>query len=186
MRLGSHFAIALLFVVPCALSGETPARPADLLPFASDAGVSPRLGLPRMGLPNLILLTRHSGLIFSGTALRVEHFNPEPGTAVASTRITFRVQTAIRGVRRGQVIQIREWDGLWTSGERYQPGERVLLFLYPASRLGLTSPVGGRLGRFRVDNAGRVEVQSPSGSGTRPKPIHLRTFVAEARRAAER
>jgi hypothetical protein len=61
----------------------------------------------------------------------------------------------------------------------------VLLFLYPASRLGLTSPVGGPLGRFHVDNAGRVEVQGPSGSDPRPKPIQLRTFAAEVRRAAE-
>jgi hypothetical protein len=124
-------------------------------------------------------------MIFSGTALRVEHLNPASPNAVASTRITFRVQTAIRGVRRGQIIQIREWDGLWNSGERYQPGERVLLFLYPPSRLGLTSPVGGRLGRFRVDDVGRIEVPNPSGSGPRPKPIQLRIFAAEVRRATE-
>jgi hypothetical protein len=119
-------------------------------------------------------------MIFSGTALRVEHLNPESASGVASTRITFRVQTAIRGVRAGQIIQIREWDGLWNSGERYQPGARVLLFLYPASRLGLTSPVGGRMGRFRVDDAWRVQVQG----GPLPKPIELRIFAAEVRRAA--
>ena len=145
----------------------------------------PSLRLPGLDLPNLVLLTRHSGMIFSGTALKVEHLNPKSASAVASTRITFRVVTAIRGVRRGQVIQIREWDGLWNSGERYQPGERVLLFLYPPSRLGLTSPVAGRLGRFRVDDGGRVEVQNPSGIGPRPKPIQLRTLAAEVRRAAE-
>jgi hypothetical protein len=124
-------------------------------------------------------------MIFSGTALRVEHLNPESAGAVASTRITFRVQTAIRGVRPGQLIRIREWAGLWNSGERYRPGERVLLFLYPASRLGLTSPVGGRMGRFRVDDGGRVEVQSTSRSGPLPKPMELRIFAAEVRRAAK-
>jgi len=171
-----HFVIILLLAVSCVVSGETPGHH--------------RTVPPSLGLPSLSLLACHSGLIFSGTALRVEHLNPgnlspDSSGAVASTRITFRVQTAIRGVRPGQVIQVSEWDGLWNSGERYRPGERVLLFLYPASRLGLTSPVGGRLGRFRVDDAGRVEVQSTSGTGERPKPIDLRSFAAEIRRAAK-
>jgi hypothetical protein len=170
-----HVVIVLLLVFPGLLSAETGGgRAGSTLPdYQGNFAL------------NLGLLTRHSGVIFSGTALRVEHLNPDSSTAVATTRITFRVQTAIRGVRPGQAIQIREWDGLWNSGERYRPGERVLLFLYPASRLGLTSPVGGRLGRFRVDDAGRVEVQNASGSGKRPKPIELRTFANEIRRAAK-
>jgi len=57
----------------------------------------------------------------------------------------------------------------------------VLLFLYPNSKLGLTSPVGGALGRYRVDNAGRVLVRGISGA--RPKLISVRNFVAAMRRA---
>jgi hypothetical protein len=124
-------------------------------------------------------------MIFSGTALRVEHLAAESG-GVASTRITFRVQTAIRGVRAGQVIAIREWDGLWNSGERYRAGERVLLFLFPKSRLGLTSPVGGRLGRYRVDSAWRVDLPgdaSVGAGGGRPKPVQLKAFLSQIRRA---
>jgi hypothetical protein len=185
VRLLSYFPIALLLLVSGQVSGETPGRPADLGSLRAHQGIPPVWTPPGVGLSNLVLLTRHSGMIFSGTTLRVEHLNPESPSAVASTRITFRVLTAIRGVRRGQIIQIREWDGLWNSGERYQPGERVLLFLYPPSRLGLTSPVGGRLGRFRVDDVGRIEVPNPSGIGSRPKPIQLRIFAAEVRRATE-
>ncbi len=133
---------------------------------------------------NLRLIARHSGMIFSGTALRVEHLPAASIGAVASTRITFRVQTAIRGVRAGQVIAIREWDGLWNSGERYRPGERVLLFLFPKSRLGLTSPVGGRLGRHRVDSAERVEMPIGIGEGSqRLKLVQLKTVVSQIRRA---
>jgi len=33
-----------------------------------------------------------------------------------------------------------------------------VLFLYPASSLGLTSPVGGPLGRFAVDGLGQVSL----------------------------
>jgi hypothetical protein len=185
VRLGCSFAIPVLFLFSGLAAGETAGHFVGPLPSSSRTEIPPSLSLPGPSLPSLVLLTRHSGMIFSGTALKVEHLVPVSSNAVASTRITFRVQTAIRGVRAGQVIQIREWDGLWNSGERYQPGERVLLFLYPASRLGLTSPVGGRLGRFRVDSAWRVEVRGEPGSGPRPKPIQVRNLAAEVRRAAE-
>lgn len=62
----------------------------------------------------------------------------------------------------GQSLNIREWAGLWAKGERYRTGERVLLFLYPPSRLGLTSPVGGDLGRFEIEPDGILL-----------KPIHI-------------
>ena len=70
--------------------------------------------------------------------------------------ITFRVDVAVRGVRVGQVLKVREWAGLWDSRDRYRRGERVLLFLYPPSKLGLTSPIGGDMGRFEVGGDGRV------------------------------
>ena len=75
-------------------------------------------------------------------------------------QITFRVEQAIRGVRNGQVLAIREWAGLWNSGDRYRPGERLLLFLYKPSKFGLTSPVGGPMGRFPVDSGGNVILEN--------------------------
>ena len=183
MCLRCYFAIPLVFLFSGLVAGETPGRSSDPLASELHAGMPP--SLPTLGLPDLVLLTRHSGMIFSGTALKVEHLNPESASGVASTRTTFRVVTAIRGVRRGQILQIREWDGLWNSGERYQPGERVLLFLFPPSRLGLTSPVGESLGRFSVDDGGRVELQGAPGSGPRPKPIEVRNLAAEVRRAGK-
>jgi hypothetical protein len=120
---------------------------------------------------------RSSGLIFSGTVLEVEHIAPAGSPAI--TQITFRVESAIRGTRRGQVITIHEWAGLWNSGERYRAGERVLLFLYPRSKLGLTSPVGGSLGRYQVDQSGRVLLQGVAG---RPRPVRLQDFTAAIRR----
>jgi hypothetical protein len=123
---------------------------------------------------------RNSGLIFSGTAVKVEHLQPAGSPGI--TQITFRVESAIRGVRHGQIVKVREWEGLWSTGERYRAGERVLLFLYPNSKLGLTSPVGGTLGRYRVDNTGRVLVKG--NPGARPKPVTVRNFVAAMRRGA--
>ena len=41
------------------------------------------------------------------------------------------------------------------------------------------------MGRFRVDEVGRVDVpgDASGGGGRRPKPIQLKTFAAEIRRA---
>ena len=70
--------------------------------------------------------------------------------------ITFHVERAIRGVRPGQNLTIRQWIGLWASGQRYRVGEHVLLLLYPPSKLGLTSSVAGPMGRFAIDPLGRI------------------------------
>ncbi len=111
------------------------------------------------GVPFRPLLLRNSGYIFSGTVKTVERIAPRDHNSVAVMRVTFQVEEAIRGVRKGQLLVIREWAGLWQAGERYRPGERVMLFLYPPSKLGLTSPVGGGAGRFRVDPQGNVIVK---------------------------
>lgn len=129
-----------------------------------------------------------SALIFSGTVLRVEHLRPQPNSSVEISHITFRVQNAIRGTRPGQVIQIREWGGLWNAGERYATGQRVLLFLYPSSKLGLTSPIGGTAGLFQIDKIGRVQIAKgkillPRGTLHSGK-VPVRQFAAAIRRAA--
>lgn len=133
----------------------------------------------RGSLPSHVVV-QSAGMIFSGTVLKVEHMRSAGFPGV--TQITFRVESAVRGLRRGQSLTIREWEGLWDSGERYRTGERVVLFLYPPSKLGLTSPVGGALGRYEIDHAGRVLV---GGAGPRPKPIHVEDFTSEIRRAAQ-
>jgi hypothetical protein len=113
-------------------------------------------------------LTHASGMVFSGEVLDVRPAQ----NGNSATQISFRVENAMRGVRRGQIIRVSEWGGLWSSGERYLKGEHVLLFLYPKSKLGLTSPVGGRLGKYAVDSSGRVLAGDPQ-HGLRPLPLKL-------------
>lgn len=125
-------------------------------------------------------LSRAAGIIFSGVVLQVER----PANSTSTTQITFRVEQGLRGVRAGQVIRIREWGGLWNTGERYTKGERVLLFLYPRNKLGLTSPIGGRVGRFAVDSAGRVLVADPQQL-RQPRPVPLKIVKAQISRALQ-
>jgi len=110
-------------------------------------------------LPQRHSLTLQSGYIFSGTVRTVERLAPTTRGSVAVMQITFYVNQGLRGTRTGQTLVIREWLGLWQSGDRYRPGERVMLFLYPPSKLGLTSPVGGASGRFPVDTGGQVIIE---------------------------
>ena len=132
--------------------------------------------------PNPIALSqisRAAGMIFSG---RVTAIARGPSTAKASSArrlsksqpietvdITFHVERAIRGVRNGETLTIVQWAGLWSGAQHYEVGQRLLLFLYPPSRLGLTSSVGGTLGRFSVDSAGRILLSQQ----------HLSVFAAD-------
>jgi len=85
--------------------------------------------------------------------------------------ITFRVEQAIRGVTPGDDLTISQWMGLWSSGQRYRVGDRLLLFLYPPSKLGLTSCVGGPMGRFALDPWGRVLLSAQHLSAFRTYPL---------------
>jgi len=112
--------------------------------------------------PDIFLeqLVRTAGIIFAGSVTSVGTRTSSPGLGHASTVITFQVEHAIRGASVGQNLTIHEWAGLWSRGERYRVGEHVLLFLYAPSKLGLTSPVAGPMGRFAVDSRGLI-VMSP-------------------------
>lgn len=137
-----------------------------------------------------------AGYIFSGTVTAIEFVRPARPDEVATVRITFRVEEGARGVRSRQSLVIREWAGLWNGGERYQVGERVVLALYPPSKLGLTSPVGGPMGRFPVDSSGFLKIPPSQnqmiaadptfGSRLQPKNrVSGRSFARMLERAAK-
>jgi hypothetical protein len=101
-------------------------------------------------------MTRSAGYIFAGKVVAVEREAATRPNNVATVRITFRVEHGIRGVHRGQTLTIREWAGLLESGEHYRPGEPVLLFLYPPSKLELTSAIGGASGHFAINGNSQI------------------------------
>jgi hypothetical protein len=105
-------------------------------------------------------------MIFSGTVTSVRPIRATRTDEVETAQISFHVDHAIRGVKNRQTLVVREWAGLWAAGSRYRTGERVLLFLYPPSKLGLTSPVGGAVGQFAFDDQGRVII----GNAVNPEP----------------
>jgi len=160
---------ALIFLC-CALCSPSPA--ADL----SDTAAAQRaLG------PNWKHLSQRAGMIFVGTVLNAENsarcgtksvrrdgacpVSPAATSSAASatTELRFRIDLPIAGVGHVHTLTIQEWTGALSRQRPLHPGDRVLLFLYPPSRLGFTSPVGGPQGQFRLDSSGRrIKQGSPS------------------------
>lgn len=132
-----------------------------LLYFFSLTAIAQNFG----SAPSLRQVTRTSGYIFAGKVRAIERVPASGSAPVATVKITFQVEQGIRGVRTGQILVIREWGGLWEQGERYRPGEHMVLFLYRPSKLGLTSPVAGALGRFRVDKTGQINLHQNRFAG---------------------
>lgn len=143
----------------------------------------------------LVNCSRHAGLIFSGSVVRVERVPGKRPKDVETVAITFHIDRGFRGVRTGQLLTIREWAGLWVAQPRYRVGEKLLLFLYPPSRLGLTSPVSEVGGRYRVDTGNRVlfspaqrawfagsEIESNS---LRSEGLPLKEFLEQTRSAGD-
>jgi len=176
-------ALALVILTPGLLHGQTDrADPKpDLLP---DFAIPPR-GVPlpeppgplphppvtppgTIGLPQLAQV---AGMIFSATVTGIARRPAGGGQAIETVAITFHVQNVIRGAKPGEDLTIAQWIGLWSSGQRYRIGERALLFLYPPSKLGLTSCVGGPLGRFDLDPLGRVLLSAQQLSAFRRDPV---------------
>jgi hypothetical protein len=167
----------------------------------------PKPNLPEPAAPNLRThwpiyvgiygfpqMAHAAGIIFSGTVTAIARSPARgaPSQSVKTVLITFHIDQAIRGATPGQDLTIHQWMGAWTSGQRYRVGEHVLLFLYPLSKLGLTSCVGGTLGRFALDPAGRVLLSAQHLSAFRSDPVlggksHVSiTDLSEAvRRASE-
>jgi hypothetical protein len=122
-------------------------------------------------MPTFLQLAQTAGTIFAGTVTRIESGPAAGGTAVPTVAITFQIERPLRGtVARGS-LTILEWLGLWSSGQRYTVGEHVLLFLYPPSKLGLTSAVGGALGQFQLDPAGGILLSSQQLAAFRADPL---------------
>jgi hypothetical protein len=183
---GSHplclLAIPMLILAPVMLNCqsdrrivspefERPLSPRIVQPPAVDSfrPLFPTTTPPRtVGFP---LIARAAGTIFSGTVIAVARRPANHRQSLETVVITFHIENAIRGATPGQDLTISQWIGLWSGGQRYRVGERVLLFLYPPSKLGLTSSVGGDMGRFSVDLWGRVLLSAQHLSAFRADPV---------------
>lgn len=120
------------------------------------AQLSDQLAAERVLGPHWRQIARASGMIFSGTVLQIEGQPADKGHPLPLVLTTFHVDRDIAGVRREKTVTVREWAGAWSMQRPMTRGQRLLIFEYPPSRLGLTSPVGGRLGQVVLDPRGEI------------------------------
>jgi len=142
-----------------------------------------------IGLPQL---AHAAGMIFVAQVTGVARLPAAGGQAIETVAIRFHVEQVIRGATPGKDLTITQWIGVWSSGQRYRIGERALLFLYPPSKLGLTSCVGGPMGRFSLDPLGRILFSAQQISAFRRDPVlagksrvSFRDFALAVQQASE-
>lgn len=185
------FAVSLILAVASSLRGQSAAtNPAS----ARELETSPTSQVTATGPPELFLprppgapsiprqpapprvvafpqMVHAAGIIFFGHVLSIARDPASVGVGLETITITFHIDRALRGASTGTDLTIHEWTGLWSKGQHYRAGERVLLFLYPPSKLGLTSCVAGPVGRFAVDSVGRVLLSDQHLAAFRRDPI---------------
>jgi hypothetical protein len=112
-------------------------------------------------------MTREAGKVFYGKCLDVSVELDENN--IPSTYARFQVVQGVKGTFDGEellvkfhgaqreALKVREGESaivplktMTLSSKAYLPGVDYLLFLYPESSLGFTSPIGGGQGRFEV------------------------------------
>ena len=101
---------------------------------------------------NLDEITDSADRIFAGVCEKIEEIEKDPVANLRVVKYTFKVTEALRGVTSDE-ITFTQWKPT-TIDAGYVIGEKYVIFLYPNSRLGLTSPVGYMQGKFLVEKKG--------------------------------
>jgi hypothetical protein len=104
--------------------------------------------VPQSAAAALARMAALAGVIFAGevTAVRrpIGYAGSPQSAAEGIIEVEFRVDAAVRGAMAGSVFVLKEWAGLWAGGiDRYQVGERLLLFLHAPNAQGMSSPIDG-------------------------------------------
>ncbi len=128
-----------------------------LAPFSLTAQTLPSASV------SLQQLNKSAGIVFSGTVIQIERIKDTDANP-AIVRVKFRVDEAVRGCKAGETVTLDEWAELWVPGDRYRKGQRVLIFLYPPSPTGVSSPVAGNVRTFSTGPNGLLRA-TPQQAG---------------------
>ncbi|GEM_PF-1740405 len=133
-------------------------------------------------------LVQSAGKIFEGTCIKARTIHDAHGFSVGE--ITYRVHRIIKGPMNRVVVfrmvgaQIRGGSGGDHDAQAapFLVGSRDVIALYPESRWGYTSPVGGAQGHFHVERnaSGAMFVKNPfmvSSAVAEPKNISPHTLL---------
>ena len=104
----------------------------------------------RVGLAEL---SQRADIIVQGRVIEARYEGHPDYPHVPTVLVTLQVERMLRGPAEGR-LSFREHlfgpQGRMGKKRGYMPGQRLLLFLPEPSRYGLSSPLGGEQGRFRI------------------------------------
>ncbi len=115
-------------------------------------------GLANSRTVNLAEMTSHAGRVVHGRVVEVREGVHPLHEQVAVTFLKVQVIEMLKGgaAREVTFMQYGSSTRQYVAHQpKYSVGEEVVLFLYPESKLGLTSPVGQGQGKFVVRNDAR-------------------------------
>ena len=98
---------------------------------------------------NLEEIINFSGKIFSGICTNIEEIEKDPQSNLHVTKYTFKVTEGIKGITDESEVTFKQWAEV-SREVAYKKGGKYIAFLYPESKLGLTSTVGFLQGQFTV------------------------------------
>ena len=104
---------------------------------------------------NLEEITSASDRIFAGICTNVEEIEEDPESKLPVFRYTFNITEPIKGLNGKEEITFKQWKPT-ANGASYETGKKYVLFLYPNSERGLTSPVGFLQGQFEIQKKGFI------------------------------
>ena len=102
---------------------------------------------------NLEEITSASDRIFAGICTNVEEIEDDPESKLPVLKYTFKITEAIKGLQGKEEVTFKQWKPTVRS-VGYETGKKYVLFLYPDSERGLTSPVGFEQGLFDIETKG--------------------------------
>jgi len=109
---------------------------------------------------NLEETTEIADRIFAGVCTKTEKIKNDIVSGLPVIKYTFKVTDGIKGAEDKSEISFKQWEALSNDNSHYTEGEKYLLFLYPDSRKGLTSPVGFAQGQFEVKKDPYSKIES--------------------------
>lgn len=104
---------------------------------------------------NLEEITDAAGRIFVGNCTNIEEIENDSESKLPVIKYTFKITEGIKGVDNKEEIAFKQWQPT-VRGASYEIGKKYILFLYPNSDRGLTSPVGFLQGQFEIEKKGLI------------------------------
>jgi hypothetical protein len=166
------WAVILTAVIPARAEPRSRAVADAAIPVTSQIGILKTM---------MRQMVHHSEKVFAGTVLKIERTDQSRTGGLATTQIAFRVEDGIRGVKKGEVIQIKEWAAAVAKRRAVQTRRTRTSIPILAKQAGAHQPGWSTTGRFQIDRDRRVHLKTPSGV----RALELKSFAAAIRRAAK-